>query len=118
MPAERPKRYGARGAVLAIAFSFPLAGLCALVYRFPVPFAGYQSGVDSILMAMFASAFYGLLGGFVVLAVGGYVGGLAAINLGKGDDQRTHRFTLLMSTVVAFLGVFTLAVLDKLIGPW
>ena len=104
--------------MLAIAFSFPLAGLCALLYRFPVPFAGYQSGVDWILIAMFASVFYGLLGGFVVLALGGYIGGLVAISLGKGNDRRTHRFVLVGSTIVALLGVFTLAILDKLIGPW
>jgi hypothetical protein len=28
------------------------------------------------------------------------------------------RFTVLISGIVAFFGVFTLAILDKLIGPW
>ena len=38
----------ARGAGLSIVLTFPLAALIAVMFRFPVPFAGYQSGMDAI----------------------------------------------------------------------
>ena len=42
---EAAMRYPvAAGIVAAIALAFPLAALAALLYRFPIPFAGYKSG--------------------------------------------------------------------------
>lgn len=98
--------------------AFPIAALCALVYRFPIPFGAYESGVDAVPRALFATAFYGLLGGFVVLAIGGYIAGVAAVGMGHSDTKRTARLTAAMATLVALAGVMLLAVLDKLIGPW
>ena len=118
MSAQPAKRYGGRGALFAIVLSLPLAALCALVYRFPVPFSAYESGVAAMPRAFGAAIFYGLLGGFVVLAIAGYLSGRLAMRLGAGDAQKAARLTLLFSGMVAFAGVFTLAILDKLIGPW
>lgn len=107
-----------RGALLAVVVAFPLAAICALVYRFPVPFAGYAAGPGEVLNALVAVLFYGMLGGFPALAVAGALGGATAYGLRKPDTQRVRRLVLAFSTIVAALAVGTLAILDKLIGPW
>src|SRR5262245_10419077 len=38
-----------KGAIVGVAATIPLALLCALVFRFPVPFAGYLSGPRAIV---------------------------------------------------------------------
>jgi hypothetical protein len=43
------------GATVAIAASFPLAALVALVFRFPIPFGSYMSGPDAVVPALFAA---------------------------------------------------------------
>ena len=48
----------------------------ALVYRYPIPFAGYKSGVDAMLPSLLAVVFYGLMGGFVALGIAGAISGL------------------------------------------
>jgi hypothetical protein len=62
--------------------------------------------------------FYGLFGGFVVLAIGGFIAGVVAVGIGHSDSNRTARLTAAMAALVAFAGVTLLAVLDKLIGRW
>jgi hypothetical protein len=51
----------------AVGLVFPFAALCGLVYRFPVPFAGYLSGVMAMPLALLAVVVYGILGGFPAL---------------------------------------------------
>lgn len=107
-----------RGALWAVALAFPLAAICALFYRFPVPFAGYETGLTAVPGALLAVVFYGVLGGFVVLLAAGTLGGAAAYTLGRPDVPRVRRLTLAFAALVALLAVGLLAVLDKLIGPW
>ncbi len=107
-----------RGALWATALAFPLAGICALLYRFPVPFAGYETGPAAVPAALLAVLFYGLLGGFPALLAAGALGGATAYSLGRPDAQRVRRLTLTLAGLVATLGVGLLAILDKLIGPW
>jgi hypothetical protein len=107
-----------RGALWAAALAFPLAALCALAYRFPVPFSGYQTGLNAVPAALGAVVFYGTLGGFAVLLAAGALGGAAAYVLGCPNVQRVRRLTLAFAGLVALLGVGLLAILDKLIGPW
>lgn len=57
------------GAGITVVMAFPVAGLLALVYRFPVPFAGYVSGFSAVGYAMGGVVIYGLLGGFPRLAL-------------------------------------------------
>src|SRR5258706_10137538 len=45
------------GAFLTIGLAFPSAALLALAYRFPVPFAGYESGMAAVPHAILAVAF-------------------------------------------------------------
>jgi hypothetical protein len=51
----------------AVGLVFPFAALCGLVYRFPVPFSGYLSGVMAMPLALLAVVVYGILGGFPAL---------------------------------------------------
>jgi hypothetical protein len=47
------------GVVSAIVGAFLVAPLLALVYRFPIPFSGMESGPGGALRSPFAVAFYG-----------------------------------------------------------
>ena len=107
-----------RGALWAVALAFPLAAICALLYRFPVPFAGYETGPAAMPGALVAVVFYGVLGGFPALLSAGTLGGAMAYALGRPDVQRVRRLALTFAGPVATLGVGLLAVLDKLIGSW
>src|SRR4030095_17163500 len=85
-------RYFWMGAAAAVAATFPLAALVALAFRFPIPFVTYMSGVDAIIPALFAAAFYGTIGGFVVQALaGGVAGYLAAWRAEAGRKQAWRR---------------------------
>src|SRR5207247_11256801 len=63
------------GALATILLAFPFAAVCAIVFRFPVPFAGYESGWSAMPHALAAVRFYGALGGFPLLAFLGALGG-------------------------------------------
>lgn len=106
------------GALLAILLAFPLAALSALLFRFPIPFASYESGWGAALHALAAVRFYGALGGFVLLACLGGLGGVAAHRLGKPDRRRVWRWTISLALAVATCAVVLLATLDYIIGPW
>jgi hypothetical protein len=107
-----------RGAVWAVVLAFPLATICALLYRFPVPFAGYATGPEEMLEALVAAVFYGILGGFPALAVAGALSGATAYYIGEPDAKRVRRLAFFFATMVAALGVGGLAILEEIIGPW
>lgn len=108
-----------KGAAIGVAATFPLVGLCALIFRFPVPFAGYLSGPAAVFPALMGLLFYGVLfGGFIVQVVLGGVGGLLAARFGAPDNRKTLKLCLLFSSIGPSMGVVTLAILDKIIGPW
>lgn len=116
-PFENP-RFGLRGAICAVLMAFPTAALVALFFRFPIPFSAYESGIDVVPRALLATIFYGLLGGFPVLALGGYMAGVVAVRIGGENQQKTNRLMIIFSSAISFLGIMYLAVLDKIIGPW
>ena len=107
-----------RGAAWALGLAFPFAAICALVYRFPIPFGGAASGPTGMPRALGAVVFYGVLGGFPALLAVGALGGAAAYALGRPDGGRVRRLTLAFAGLTALLGVGFLALLDTLIGPW
>ena len=107
-----------RGALPAVALAFPLTALCALIYRFPVPFGGYKTGLVAVPRALLAVVCYGILGGFPALLGAGALGGLVAYAIGRPDARRIRRLVLTFAALAALLDVGLLAVLDKLIGPW
>jgi hypothetical protein len=106
------------GALATILLVFPLAAVCALLFRFPIPFASYESGWTAVPHALAAVRFYGSLGGFVLLAVLGGLGGVVAHRIGRPDARRVWRWTVFLAAVVAFCAVMLLATLDYIIGPW
>lgn len=106
------------GAISAVLLAFPLAALCALVYRFPIPFSEYESGLAAMPRALLAVVFYGILGGFPLLLALGAIGGAAAYKLAGPVSQPVRRLTLAISAAIALVAVILLAILDKIIGPW
>ncbi len=107
-----------RGTALALISAFPAAAITALLYRFPVPFAGYLSGFQAVGPAVIAVIFYGIFGGFVVLALLGAMGGWVAYRIGAPAERQVRLLTYAFSTAAALAGALLLAVLDKIIGPW
>jgi len=106
------------GLIWALLIAFPLAALSALVFRFPIPLAGYRSGPSAIPGALFAVVFYGTLGGFVVLAGLGAVSGVMANKMLTPESTEARRLTKVIATALAAVAILILAVLDKIIGPW
>ena len=100
------------GAGICMAATFPLAALTALLFRFPIPFGGYASGIDAVVPALLAIAFYGPLGGFIVQAI---LGGIAALLAARSTAGRTP---FVFATAAALPGVLLLSILDWIIGPW
>jgi len=107
-----------QGGLWAMVLMFPLAALSALLYRFPVPFAGYLTGPVAIPGALLAVLFYGVLGGFPVLFAAGALGGVLASVIGGSSPERIRWLTRGLAFVSALASVIVLATLDKLIGPW
>ena len=108
-------RYFLAGAAIAVGASFALAALVALVFRFPIPFGSYMSGPSAVVPALFAAAFYGVIGGFPVQAV---LGGIAGVTASRGGSPNRRRAVLIYSVLAALPGVLLLSVLDWIIGPW
>ena len=110
-------RWMVGGALWSIGLSFPIAASMALVYRFPIPFAGYKSGDDAVIPALMAVVFYGLIGGFVALGIAAAIGGLV-IGLLPGTRRSKHILLFGCSAAFTTCGLYVLAILDTIIGPW
>jgi hypothetical protein len=106
------------GALLTIGLAFPSAALLALAYRFPVPFAGYESGMASVPHALLAAAFYGVLGGFWALGLAGAAAGVLIQQSAARTGRRPLPMTFGVAAAIAFAATLSLSVLDKVIGPW
>jgi hypothetical protein len=107
----------AQGAVSPMLWSFPLAAASALLFRFPIPLAGYQSGVNAVIPSLIAVGIYGLLGGFPLLAG---VGGAAAwIVRSRTPHEKSVAYAIqAISFMIAVMGVTIMSTLDYIIGPW
>ena len=98
-----------------MAASFPLAALAALVFRFPIPFGSYMSGIGAVIPALFAAGFYGVIGGFAVQAILGGAAGVMAARTGAANRRRA---VLTCAVLAALPGLLILSILDWIIGPW
>lgn len=107
----------AKGAILGVLWTFPLAAICGAVYRFPIPFYGYASGVSALLLSLPAVLFYGILGGFLVQAIMGGLSGITAEYI-SNQDQKISKRMKIYSLLAASPGVIFLSILDKIVGPW
>ena len=105
------------GALWSVVSAFPIAGMIALLFRFPVPLSGYMSGASAVIPAMIGVAVYGiLLGGFVLVAALGALGATLATKL---LPQHSKRWTIGIVSVAITTGfLLVLSVLDWLIGSW
>jgi hypothetical protein len=96
-----------------------MAMLSALLFRFPIPFVGYSSGVHAVLPSLAAVTVYGVfVGGFVVQGLLGGLAGLLARRQGGLDRRRPWRRCVVYGCAASLPGVVILAILDKIIGPW
>jgi len=68
--------------------------------------------------SLIAVVFYGLFGGFAVLAGLGAAAGTAANLLARQDARRERWLVLAFALAGDLVVVMTLAVLDKIIGKW
>jgi len=106
-------------ACLATLFTFPLAALIALLYRFPLPFVGYESGVDAVVPALYAVYFYGVwLGGFVIVGVFGAAAGFTVYLRNSAGSAVYWKCMFWLSACAAGVPLLLLSTLDYLIGPW
>jgi len=115
---SRPPAVALAGALFSVVLAFPAAIALAIVYRFPVPFSGYESGWAAVPLVVMAVAFYGALGGFVVLAVAGALAGIRAERIAQRRGANPFALALAFAAAIAFVAAFCLAILDKVIGPW
>ena len=106
------------GALLTIGLAFPSAALLALAYRFPVPFAGYESGLAAVPHALLAAAFYGVLGGFWALGLAGSVAGVVIQQSAQRSGRQPLPMTCGVAAAIAFAATLSMSLLDKVIGPW
>ncbi|WP_378740718.1 hypothetical protein [Nocardia brasiliensis] len=106
---------GAVGAVVLVPLA---AAIVAVVYRFPVPLAGYARGFGGAGSAALGSLFYLVLGGAPVVAILGAAGGFVVARSAGHDTGRVRGRVLVVAAAVALLAAVTLAVLEFFIGPW
>ena len=104
------------GMLSSIAGSFLVAPLLALVYKFPIPFSGMESGPIAVVRSLFAVAFYGVLGGFVVLGLVGAAAGALASRVAGTERHRASKLALAFGLATDFAAAGALYVAD-LISP-
>ncbi len=108
-----------RGAWIAVIAALPIAALLGLLFRFPVPFGTIEGGIVHVIPSLFAVVFYGVfLGGFVVLAIGGAIGGVVAYFACHADRSSVLRLTNFLAIGFSSVALFLLSILDWIIGPW
>lgn len=107
-----------RGAGVGILSTYLAAAICVAVFRFPIPFDEYRSGISQIPASALAVTFYGLLGGFVVQAVLGGLAGLWAHRRGLRRRISPWPACRAAGFCAAVPGVATLAILDHIVGSW
>ncbi|TWU37339.1 hypothetical protein [Novipirellula artificiosorum] len=106
------------GSAWALVSVFPIVALMALLFRFPVMFAGPSSGPSAVVPALFSALFYGvIMGGLVAVALGGGMAGVAACLISPDTKQR-HWITAILALFSTIFLLFILATLDWYVGPW
>lgn len=106
------------GAIVALIGLFPMAFLVTLLWRFPMPMGGYESGLDAALKSPVALVFYGLFGGFVVVPAFGAFAGWMAFRMAGGGSVTARRLSVVYGLSCALIACLILSVLDKIIGAW
>lgn len=87
-----------------MALAFPRAAIRALVSCLPAPLRRVRERLGRDAACAAAVVFYGVLGGFPALLVGGAFGGAAAYALGRPRVGRVRRLTLIFAGLIALPG--------------
>jgi len=82
------------GVLFAIGGSFVVAPLLALVWQFPIPFSGMESGPRAAVHSLSAVVFYGRIGGFLVLGILGAAAGAVASKVAGTDRRRAWKLAV------------------------
>lgn len=118
-PEPSMRQLAVSGAIWSAVSAFPIAGFLALVYRFPVPFAGYMSGMDAIIPSQLSVVMYGVfLGGLPLLALGAAACGAATSMIRFQSAEQSWWAARLAGMLLCFAALFVLSILDHLIGRW
>lgn len=114
-----------KGITLTAFLSFSIALLFAFIFRLPIPMVGVigpfgeygptSNVIETIYMVITAWIFYGVLGGFIVIAIlGGFAGYLASKSQGVKPSAKIVQYSFL----AALIPVLFISTLDFIIGPW
>ena len=106
------------GAITAFVAMFPAAFLLALLWKFPIPFGGYATGLEGSVLTPIAVVFYGVLGGFAVVPGLGAVAGVFAFRMAKGDVSKSRTLSIAFGVLCAISAGVFLNMLDRIVGPW
>jgi hypothetical protein len=117
-----------RGAIVALISSFLVALLFVYTFRLPIPmvgmlgpmgeFAPYATPFFSVLTSVaMAWLFFGLFGGFIIVAVCGAIAGHLASRRFAGLGNK-NKMIAWWAALAGVLPVFGLSTLDFFIGPW
>jgi len=116
-----------KGIALTAFSTLLIAVLFAFFFRLPIPMGGvigplgeYNSNdniVEILKMVITAWVFYGLFGGFILIALFGSIAGYLA---GKfSDASKSEYMTILKYSFIAgLMPVLFISTLDLIIGPW
>ncbi len=117
-----------KGSAVALVSALLVAFLFAYTFRLPIPLGGmlgplgefspYAISVKQVAISVLAAwLFYGLFGGFIVLALVGGISGWAA-GRRYGSARNKNRMIVLYAALASVIPVAGLSVLDYIVGPW
>ncbi len=78
----------------------------------------YSNILDILTMVSIAWVFYGIMGGFIVLAIGGAAASKLTLHKTIKTEHSQVKNLVVRAVCVSFLGCGALAILDFIIGPW
>lgn len=117
-----------KGIVIALISSLLAGIIFAYVFRIPIPLGGYigpfgefgthDRDIFEVTKLVFSAwLFYGIFGGFVILAVLGAAAGVYAGRKSISSSDKNKKI-FFWASCAALVPVLLISVLDYLIGPW
>ena len=107
--------------------SLLIALIFAFIFRLPIPMGGvigpfgdYSSNgniLEILTMVIIAWVFYGIFGGFIVIAIFGSIAGHLARKF-SGTNKSENMTILKCSFIAGLIPVLFISTLDLIIGPW
>jgi uncharacterized membrane protein YeaQ/YmgE (transglycosylase-associated protein family) len=101
------------GGLVAVLGVFPVAPLFNLVFRIPLGW-GSDTAPGALFYGAFVVLVYGCMGGFLLLAILGALGGLLAYRIGKRHGKLVLFLTVVFALLADVLATLTVAFYDKI----